>query len=263
MEMEYKPLDIERIRKALEETIVSKIVYLERIDSTNEVAKRMIEDGSAKDGMLIIAEEQTKGKGRMGRRWISEKGKNLLFSLILMPFIKKDFVFALNMALSLSFIEEIGEEFGINAQIKWPNDIYIRGKKLSGILTEFFLERDLIRYAIVGMGINVNWSPKGKDLLYPTTSIAEEVGKEVEREPILIEGIKGFSNYYKDLLSGRIEELYKKWNERCAIIGKEVRVYDGEKEIKGTAIYIEKDGSLILLSDGKKIKILYGDVSLR
>ncbi len=263
MEMEYKPLDIERIRKELEGTVISEVIYLETIDSTNELAKRMIEDGSAKDGMLIIAEEQTKGKGRMGRRWISKKGKNLLFSIILTPFIKKDLVFALNMAFSISFIEEMEEDFGLSAQIKWPNDIYLGGKKLSGILTEFFLKGDLLRYVIIGIGINVNWSPKDEDLLYPATSIAEELGREVEREKILVGGIKGFDRYYEDILSGRIEELYKKWNEKCVIIGKEVEVYDGEKRIKGTAIKIDRDGSLILLSNGKKRKILYGDVSLR
>lgn len=260
--MQHKPLKRENIQEGLKETRFRNIILVDMVDSTNELAKRQLLKG-AEDGTLIIAEEQTSGKGRMGRRWFSKKYANLLFSIILRPGLSKDCIFRLNMALALSFIEAMDGLIGIYAMIKWPNDIYVKNKKLAGILTEFFLEGEGIKQVIIGMGINVNWAPDDKELLYPVTSLCIEKGRYVDRESLLVEGLKKFDKYYTDVLNNTIEELYIKWNRRCMVIGKKVSVIRDDKELEGIAIRIERDGSLILLSNGEEKRILYGDVSLR
>lgn len=258
--MKYKPLNKDLIQKALER-IFSQVIILEEIDSTNEFAKRVIKEG-INDKVLIIAEEQTSGKGRMGRRWFSQKYANLLFSLILSPKLDKKWTFSINMALAISLIEAIKEDYKIDAMIKWPNDIYIGNKKLAGILTELFLDLNIIKHMIIGMGINVNWAPEDKTLLYPATSLAKEKGEYIDRETILISILTRFDNYYKKILTGEVKELYKKWNDNCMIIGKEISIVQ-DKEIRGVAVKIKEDGSLVILKDGKEKTIMYGDVSLR
>ncbi len=260
--MELRPLDAKLIRDGLKDTIFTKVIVLDEIDSTNALAKKMIK-GNPKEGILIIAEDQRCGKGRMKRRWWSKKYSNLLFSLVLSPSIDKFLGFSLNMAISVSFAEAIEEKYGIEVTIKWPNDLYVRNKKLAGILTEFFLERDLLSYVVIGMGINVNWAPERDDMPYPATCLAREKGVYIQREPLLVEGVRRFDRYYKGILNNHLEELYEKWNRKCMILGKEVLVQDQNIEIRGTALRVEKDGALIIKTQDKEVKVLYGDVSLR
>ncbi len=260
--MELKRLDAKFIRDGLKHTIFTKVLVLDEIDSTNELAKKMIKK-RPKEGILIIAEDQRYGKGRMKRKWWSKKYSNLLFSLVLSPRIDKFFGFSLNMAIAVSFAETIEEKHGIEVMIKWPNDLYIGDKKLAGILTEFFLEKDLLSYVVIGMGINVNWAPERKeDMPYPATCLAREKGIYIQREPLLVEGMRRFDTYYKEIINNHLEELHEKWNSRCMIFGKEVLVQDQNREIRGTALRIEKDGSLIIKTQDKEIKVLYGDVLL-
>ncbi len=260
--MELNPLNADLIIKELEDTVFSKIIILDEVDSTNELAKRIIKEEKPQEGILIIAEDQSAGKGRMKRRWWSKKYLNLLFSLLLKPKIDRRLGFSLNMAAAISFVEAIKEIYDIEVMIKWPNDLYIKEKKLAGILTEFFLEGNLLSYVIIGMGINVNWAPEREDMIYPATCLAKEKGMYIKREPILVEGLKKFDRYYKDILSNHLEELYEKWNKKCMILGKEVLVRDKDREIKGIALRVEKDGTLIVKVADKEVKILYGDVSI-
>ncbi len=261
--MQYKPLKREDISKGLKETIFSEVILLDIASSTNEIAKDLALKG-AKGGTLIIAEEQTSGRGRMGRRWFSKKYANLLFSLLLRPEINKEMVFSLNMAIALAFIEAIESLFDIYAMIKWPNDVYVRDKKLAGILTDFFLKKGDIEYVIIGMGINVNWCPDDSTLLYPATSLSKEKGEYINRQLLLIEGLRNFDKYYNEILQNN-KVLYEKWNKRCMTIGKEVSIIrsEDEQELRGIAVRIEKDGSLVLLVNGEEKRIFYGDVSLR
>ncbi len=253
--MEYKPLNKKLILEGLKDTIFKDAIILEEIDSTNEFAKRI----SKKDNVLIVAEHQTAGKGRRGRRWFSKKYANLLFSLLLKPDLTKEYTFSLSMALALSSVFSIEKIAEVKALIKWPNDIYVNQKKIAGILTEFSLKGEKLDYVIIGMGINVNWAPKAEELLYPATSLKDETGRTFEREILLLDILKRFSDYYKKILSGDIDELYRSWNEHSLIIGKTVSAEDGTK---GKALRIEKDGSLIILADGKEKRITYGDINL-
>jgi BirA family biotin operon repressor/biotin-[acetyl-CoA-carboxylase] ligase len=262
IKMDLCPLDAKTISEGLKGTVFSKVLVLDEIDSTNELAKRMIKE-KPKEEILIVAENQTCGKGRMKRRWWSKKYSNLLFSLLLSPKIHKSLGFSLNMAIAVSFVEAIKEKYDIDVMIKWPNDLYIRNKKLAGILMEFFLQGDLLSYVVVGMGINVNWAPENTELIYPATCLAREKNMYIKREPLLIEGLKKFNRYYKEILNNKVEELYEKWQEKCMILGKEVLVREQDREIKGTALRVEKDGSLIIKVQDKELKVLFGDVSLR
>ncbi len=257
-----KTLNKDYILTALRHTIFSDVILLDEVDSTNEFAKRIISKNLKKD-IVIIAESQTAGKGRKGRTWLSKKYKNILFSIILKSSLPKSYVFCINMALALSCISAIEKIFNIKSLIKWPNDIYVNNKKLAGILSEFFLKDGILDYLIIGLGINVNWSPESKDLIYPATSLFKETGKLIKREPLLIEILQNFDKNYKKILKHNTKELYKMWNEKSLIIGKHVSIYDQENKLKGIAVRIEEDGSLILLTKTGEKKVIYGDVSLR
>ncbi|MDP3947749.1 MAG: biotin--[acetyl-CoA-carboxylase] ligase, partial [bacterium] len=130
-----------------------KIFFFQDIDSTNRLAKKLAMEGE-EEGAIIIAEYQREGKGRLNRQWIMPQEKGILFSVIFRPKLFPNEAFRLTMLTSVAIAKAIKQELGLDSWIKWPNDIYIRDKKISGILTEFSAEQDQIRYAIVGAGIN-------------------------------------------------------------------------------------------------------------
>jgi BirA family biotin operon repressor/biotin-[acetyl-CoA-carboxylase] ligase len=225
------------------------IIYLEEVDSTNEYAKRLLPNIS--EGTVIVAKKQTAGKGRKNRVWASPEG-GLWMSVILKP-PKVDprlvFVGALAVADTL-------RDFGIEAWIKWPNDVWIGNRKISGILTE--VKGD---FAIMGIGLNVNNEiPEG--LKETAISIREVIGSFLPLEDILRGILRHLDHWYSSFLRDPnlvVEEVKK----RTIIIGKSVRVITEEKAIEGKVLDILSDGALILESPEGPIRILYGDVSLR
>ena len=163
----------------------SNAILLDTVDSTNRFLKDMALRGAA-EGTLVLAEEQTAGKGRMKRRWFSKGYCNLLFSILLRPSLKVDKVFVLTMIMAIATIEAIKVIKDLNTMIKWPNDLYIGARKLGGILTEFTVEAGRIGHVILGVGLNVNWNPgEQAGLLYPATSIQAESGRSVSRNGLL------------------------------------------------------------------------------
>ena len=263
-------LDKKTILDGLGRSIFSRNIVLHRsVDSTNLLAKGLASEG-APEGTLVLAEEQTAGRGRMQRQWLSPACKNLLFSFILRPFIPLDRVFVLTMILSVAAAkaaatamrEGIGEP---RVMIKWPNDLYIRNKKLGGILTEFSVKDGKVEYVVLGLGLNVNWNPgENAGLLYPATSILAESGGSVSRNGLLVDILHIFAKYYEEMLSGRMEDLYRRWNELSMILGREVTVDLNGKTITGTADRIDRSGALLLKdTNGREHRILSGDVSVR
>ena len=260
--MENDALDRKTILDGLGPSMFSRnIVLLRSVDSTNLLAKDLASEG-APEGTLVLAEEQTAGRGRMERRWLSPGYKNLLFSVILRPSIPPERVFVLTMILSIAVIDGIRHP---KVMIKWPNDLYIGNRKLGGILTEFSVKDGKVEYAVLGLGLNVNWNPgEQAGLLYPATSIQAESGRSVSRNGLLVEILHVFIKYYEETLSGRTEDLYRRWNDLSMVLGREVTVDLNGEILTGRADRIDRSGALLLKDgSGREHRIWSGDVSVR
>jgi BirA family transcriptional regulator, biotin operon repressor / biotin---[acetyl-CoA-carboxylase] ligase len=259
------PIQPELLKKRLASSIFSShIHYHPSIDSTNALARTLATQG-AREGSLVITEEQTAGHGRRGRSWVSPAGANLLFTVLLRPPMEADRVFVLTMVLALAGLRAVKKVARIKAMIKWPNDLYVGTRKLAGILTEFSVKGKKTDWAVLGMGINVGWHPAvPAEGGAPATSLLEETGQRVSRNELLIEALTEFEALYKEIVRGSMEALYEEWNQNCLVLGKAVVIQSDRETIEGRALRIDDCGALILEdAEGNERRILTGDVSLR
>ena len=250
----------ERIREGLAtKSVGQKIVYFESIGSTNEVAKGLADEG-APEGTLVIAEEQTAGKGRLGRRWIAPAGTGLLFSLLLYPDLTLEEVPRLTMLASLAAAEAIESATGLPVRFKWPNDILIRGRKAGGVLTEVGVTGKRLDYVVMGIGLNVNWTPSlVPELAGKATSLSEELGREVSRLGLLQRLLIYMEGGYLRLQEGYLP--HKVFTLRLANVGEKVEVVlpTGKKE--GFVEGVDSDGALLLRQeDGATVRLTMGEV---
>jgi BirA family biotin operon repressor/biotin-[acetyl-CoA-carboxylase] ligase len=236
------------------------------IGSTNARAKELAVAG-APEGTVVIADAQPEGRGRLGRSWVSPPGKGIWMSIILRPNISPEqapritVMAAVAVAKALKYIAEL--ELGI----KWPNDIVYNGKKLCGILTEVHAEPEIIHYAVVGIGINVNLSVQDfpDEIRDIATSLIIEKGREFNRAVIVRAVLQEMERSYVQGLRGdNFVLLLKEYEGRSVIFGKNIRVIGPAYEFSGYAEGFGEDGSLLLrLDDGRLEKVLAGDVSIR
>ena len=257
-------LSAESIKEVLKtERFGQEVTYLPSTASTNLVAKKHAQQG-APEGSLIITDYQTKGRGRLERRWWSPPGENLLFSLIFRPPFEITQTFCLTALSSLAVAEVIRQETGLEALIKWPNDIYIRGKKVSGILSELGVKDEQLQYVIVGIGINVNSDPSThSEIRDIATSISMELGRSFSRLRLLKVLLELIESYYHVLKKGDFSLLRHTWDSLSLIKGKRVKVVSREYIQEGVAESIDKEGFLILRDcAGKRTRIISADVSL-
>lgn len=248
------------------EVIGQHLKFLEQVDSTNLYAKKIAE-GGFEDGTIIMADEQLKGKGRMGRAWSSPKGKGIWMTIMLKPKISPADAAKITLLTACAVCQGIEEICGIYPKIKWPNDIVINGKKLCGILTEMSAEMDEINYLIIGIGINVNLelAEFPQELQAIATSIKIEKGDSVIRKELAAAIINKFESYYKVFIeTGSIKGYIMEYKKKSAILNKEVRVTSSFQELQGTVVDISEEGQLILkLGDGSIKEIISGEVSVR
>jgi BirA family transcriptional regulator, biotin operon repressor / biotin---[acetyl-CoA-carboxylase] ligase len=262
--VERNPLQPENIRSRLGDSpFGGNIVYYDNIGSTNAVAKTLAVSG-APDGTVVLAEQQGQGRGRMGRSWFSEGYVNVLLSVLIRPRVPTEDAFSLTMAFALAAAYAAESVCNQRVMIKWPNDIYLSGKKLGGILTEVSVSGGSVDYMILGLGLNVNWKPADDvPVLYETTSLLEGSGAWVDRQELLIEILKRFDSYYQQGLLADIDGIYEAWNRQSMLFDRIVEVETGHNMIKGRAIRIDRKGALIVLDDrGREQRILNGDVSV-
>ena len=245
------------------EVLGQDIYYKEEIDSTNNQAKVLAREG-AKEGHLIIAEHQSQGKGRLGRSWQSPAGTGIWMSLILRPHILPKYASQLTLIAGLSMCEVIQEITGLEAKIKWPNDIVVNGKKVCGILTEMSAEMESINYIILGIGVNVNMAYFPEELPY-ASSLAIEGKKEYSRKAIIKAFLEKFEIDYKaykkqpDLTS--IMERYEK---NCITLNRKVKLLVSHEEVIAKATGISNEGELLVtLEDGTMKVVSSGEVSVR
>lgn len=246
------------------EQVGKRIEHYESIDSTNAAAKALALKG-APDGTVVVAEHQTEGKGRLKRSWIAPAGENILFSVIFYPKISTDLVFRLTMLASIAAVKTIRRICKVDAQIKWPNDVYINEKKVCGVLTEFSADFDSVHYAVVGMGLNVNFKiSKIREIGNIATSLMDECGEKISRLSVFTTLLEELDLLYNSFVKTGAEGLEKEWNTYSMVLNREVKIISGKDEKCGIAKGINKYGHLILLNEnGQNEEIVCGDLSLR
>jgi BirA family biotin operon repressor/biotin-[acetyl-CoA-carboxylase] ligase len=262
---ETDKLNPAEIKLGLKTRIIgNEIVYFDKTESTNKAAKELAKKG-AEEGIIVIAGEQTKGRGRLDRKWLSAPDKNILMSLLLRPELPPSKAFLLTMMTSIAIVKAIKKETGLNTLIKWPNDIYYNNKKLAGILTELNSDRKGIKYTIIGIGLNVNLDPDNYiEIREIATSLYKETGKIIFRNNLLRRILIEIEKEYNLLKRNKINEIRREWTKRSMVLGKSVTLSGDDYSEEGIAESINEDGSLILIkSDGKRKTIVCGDISLR
>jgi len=244
------------------EILGSKIYYSSVMESTNNEAKRLAQKG-VPNGTLVIAERQHGGRGRMGRSWNSPMG-GIWLSAILRPDLSPTDAPKLTILAAVAVAEAIIQSTGICANIKWPNDILVDGKKVCGILTEMSAEMDLINYVIIGIGINVNNDNFPDELKDKSASLKQIKGEEVNRVNVLASLLERLEGYYIKAEKEGFEEIFERWRALCVNLGKQVKIVGKNESFEGTAIDIDSSGALLVKTPSEKIvKVLSGDVSLR
>lgn len=254
---ELSPTEISRNLKT--DFVGQKVIAYPSLSSTNDIAKREAKKG-AREGTVVVADEQTAGRGRLKRAWLSPKG-SIALSIILHPTPAQ--LPSLIMVASLAVVHCIEKLSGLKAQIKWPNDVLVNGKKVCGILIESDVRGSGVDYAVIGIGLNVNLNIADfPEIAATATSLSQELGREISRREMIRYLLVETENLY--LALPEEDSVFLKWRERLVTLGKEVEISSGKTSYKGIAESVASDGSLFLRQlDGRLIKIVAGDVSLR
>jgi BirA family transcriptional regulator, biotin operon repressor / biotin---[acetyl-CoA-carboxylase] ligase len=237
---------------------------LNSVDSTNTYAARLAA-GDAPDGTLVVAEHQTKGRGRLGRNWVSPAGMNIYASIILRPRIVPADAPMITLAASVALVKAVRGLYGINAGIKWPNDMLIGGRKAAGILTEMSADPDMVRHVVLGVGIDVNMPMREfpREIRDISTSIMFALGRKVNRAELLRGFISEFERCYLPLVSGEKAKLLDEWRSLSGMLGDRVVVTTLTGTIDGVAMDIDDGGRLLVRTDGgDTVIVTSGDVTI-
>lgn len=232
--------------------------------STSDVVERMARDG-VREGAAVFAESQTRGRGRLGRAWLSAKGKGLWFSVLLRPKVRPLEATRLTVASAVALGRAIAGVTGLAAGIKWPNDLLIRGRKVAGILTEMSAELDRVRHIVLGIGVDVNHEASDfpSELRRHATSLRLELGRPVARAELAAAALRELDADYARMCSGRFAEVVEDWERQCVTIGKDVSIRTGDRECRGRAEALDESGALLLRTEhGHLERIVGGDVTL-
>lgn len=240
------------------------IQVFQETSSTNDVVERLARDG-VEEGAVVLAESQTRGRGRMGRRWESPSGCGLWFSVLLRPRIPLGASTQLTVMAAVAAARAIGQASGLEPEIKWPNDLHLRGRKCGGILLELGAESDQIHHVILGMGIDVNLSASEipSQLRSIATSLSLESGRRIDRPALAARLLEELDLAYHDVLEGRFGTIADEWERRCTTLGRWVSIRVGPREIHGLAEALDEQGALLLRTEhGRLERIIGGEVSL-
>lgn len=239
--------------------IGKRILSYNIVDSTNSIAFSLAEQGLP-EGTVVFAEGQKKGKGRLGRSWISPKSKGIYLSLILRPKIAPNKAALITLLAAVSCAETIRKICGLPTQIRWPNDILVNSKKVCGILTEMDLQNGAVKFVILGIGINVN-TPVSK-LPSGASSLKEEAKQaKFSRIELARQLLRQFDREYLHFKHKGSAKLITEWKNLSALSGKRVKVFFAHKTIEGLVQDIDEQGALIVrLDSGFKQHVLAGDI---
>lgn len=240
-----------------------KMRYFESIPSTIWYGKDLAEQGGIDEmnGMVIIAEEQTGGVGRMGRAWVSPSG-GIWVTIILKPDIPIDHLFMLTFAASVAVAKVLNKMYDIGALIKWPNDVIIGDKKVAGIMLELGAEGEKVQYCLVGIGIdaNVNTESLNLSIRHTITSIREEMNQDIDRAALLASILKEFEKRYEMLSQGEFDAVIREWKNFSSTIGRRVKIITLRSQFEGEAVDVDVNGALVVKKDNGKIeRVIAGD----
>lgn len=255
------PWEIERFCET--KNIGKKIIYKDEIDSTNSFAFKLAFGGEA-EGTCIIAETQDAGKGRLGRKWFSPVGKNLYISVVLRPHIPPSNVYPITFLSSLAVYDTVKTLLSdIDPVLKWPNDVLVAGKKICGTLLELSTEADMVRFVIVGIGLNINMGENeiDKEIKDTATSLFMLTKKPFERSMVCGILLTNIERYYTIFTEKGPDEICSIWEDRAQIKGKYLEIKQMGEVYKGVSEGIDRDGGILLAINGKTKKIIAGDVS--
>lgn len=259
-------LDSKALIELKDINLIKKIFHYSTLESTNSQAKLMASQGAA-EGTIVISEEQTGGRGRLGRHWVSPMGTGIWMSIILKPDIEPQEATIITQITAAAVASAIKKVTGSETGIKWPNDIIMGGKKVCGILTEMSGELNLVNYIVVGIGINVNMNSSDfpEEIKRIATSIKEHCGRAFSRKELVIEILKEFEVLYSEFIStNNVKESISICRELSVTLGKEVRIIQRGKTILAKALDITEDGELLVKDkEGNIQKIVSGEVSVR
>lgn len=240
------------------------IRVFQQTTSTNDIVDKLARDG-VREGAVVFAESQTKGRGRLGRQWLSPARKGLWFSVLLRPHLPPLQTTQLTVAAATALRRAIATHTGLKADIKWPNDVLMHGKKVAGILMELTAEVDQVKYVVLGMGVDVNLSAEDlpAELRKLATSLKAESGKEISRPALAVAILRELDHDYGRIGQGDFAAVADEWEKHCTTLGHRVVIRIGERRLQGRAEALGEDGALLLRTEhGHLERVLGGDVAL-
>ncbi len=244
-----------------------KILYRLTVESTQKLAILLAEKKTSSEGIVIIAEQQTGGRGRENRKWLSPSG-GIWLSVILRPTTSASKIILLPFAAAIAVGEAIRKTTHLNPKLRWPNDVMINGKKVAGILIDISMEEDRINYAIVGIGINANVDSLALSSVLEShtlvTSISDELGYKISMLELTKVTLEQLEYYYFQLRDSVPHAIIKQWKNNSDILEHKVEVIGKHRTIKGIAEDVNDDGSLLVRThDGKDINVVASDVRVK
>ena len=247
------------IKAGLKTGVIGKnIQYFKETESTNIIAREIA--NSVEEGTVVIAESQTQGRGRLGRKWLSPEG-GIWLSIILKPRIQPLYASRITLLAGVAVAKTI-RSLGLPAKIKWPNDVLINGKKVCGILTEIEAEIDIIDYCVVGIGIDANVDTESfpEDFRESSTSLKKELGNSINRIEFVQKLLLEFEALYLKFQHDEFSSILEEWRDMSATIGEWVKITTQTRTIYGEAIGVDNEGALILeTGEGQLEKIVAGN----
>jgi len=236
---------------------------LSQVDSTNEEIRRNLNKNTP-EGLVVIADQQTHGKGRLGRSWHSEPGTGLYLSALLRPVMSIENLACITLMAGLATASAIRQQISTWVKLKWPNDILLNGKKIAGILCECITDSGKNPAVITGIGINLSHTHFPESIKDTATSLKLETGKNVSREDIALSLLQNLDSEYENFLQGKIESLIQRWTQQTDMFGNTITVYQKEKIRVGTAMGLDPHGKLILQTPkGEQMLIESGEISFK
>jgi len=246
------------------EIIGRDIRVFQETGSTNDVIEKLARDG-VPEGVVVFAESQTKGRGRLGRKWISPPRKGLWFSVLLRPELRPAAATQLTVAAATALVRAIRNRAHVEPQIKWPNDILLNRKKIAGVLTELSAELDQIKYVILGVGVDVNLTANdlSADLRKTATSLRIETGHTFRRAELAAAILSELDKDYARIRKNAFSSVAEEWERHCGTLGHQVAINMGTRVVEGRAESLDENGALLLRTDhGHLERIIGGDVTV-
>lgn len=256
--------DIEALKQSLHTRVIGRqLRYWPEVDSTNAMALRLAAEG-APDGTVVLADAQHKGRGRAGKSWYSPPGLNLYLSVLLRPAVAAQQAALLTLISSLAVADAIDAE-GAQAQVKWPNDVLLAGRKVAGTLAELQTIGERVETLVLGIGVNVNVSQERLDQALGTTpwgatSLKAVLGREIDRVALAATLLGALERRYERFLASEAKAIVQEWKARSCL-GQRVRAITPERTIEGVAADIDDSGGLLVrLDDGTLVRVFDGEI---